>query len=105
MKYTILLFGLLWITGCSSTPQPEEKCTTKVLTYDEMKQTKSITYKEEIPQKILDEESQQQAAEKERKYLFDDTSVGSSVETDSGAFLNQEKRQYDIKREVLNIKR
>jgi hypothetical protein len=96
-----MLGGVLLIAGCSSQqPAPGATCTTKILSKEEMKHTKRITYKEEIPQDILSEKSKAQLHKEDKHYLFDDTPIGNDLENDSGSFLNQQKRQSEIQREL-----
>jgi uncharacterized lipoprotein YajG len=53
-KHLLFMFGgILLIAGCSSQPPaPGATGTTKILSKEEMKHPKRITYKEEIPREL-----------------------------------------------------
>ncbi len=87
-----LLPILILMTGCQSEPEPGTQCNTKVLSYEEMAETAvNSPVKDEKQEEITDQP----------QYLFDDTPVGNSIERDSGAFINQQKRQMNILREQI----
>ena len=91
MKQMLLILPLLTV-GCTTQPTQDTTQQPSAQAY--------LPYKEEIPKEIR-EKPHAAAPLKQSKYLFDDTPVGSSLERDSGSFLNQQKRQMDIQREHL----
>ena len=93
MKQLLTFLPLLMLlTGCQSEPQPGTQCTTKILSYEEMAETA-------VNSPVKDEK--QEETTDQPQYLFDDTPVGNGIERDSGAFVNQQKRQMDILREQI----
>jgi hypothetical protein len=95
VKQIVLILPLIVLfAGCQSELQPETQCSTKVLSYKEMKNTA-------LSMPLKEEDEQVTEHIEQPHYLFDDTPVGNDREMDSGSFLNQQKRQMDIQREQI----
>ena len=89
----------LFLSACAkSEPEPCTQCRTKILTPEQMAAT---PFRDPAPKRILQEKQEDESHKRQKRYFFDDTPVGSATERDSGAFLNQQKRQMDIVREQL----